>query len=331
MRLLILHDDVAGSRRPDEADTMEQVRFVSEIAASLGHKVSALAATLRLDQLQKELECRQPDVVFNLVESLDSRGALIHLAPSIVESMRFPMTGSPAMAIHTTSSKLAAKTMMRSADLPTPRWICADDDSDLPIQGRWIIKSVWEHASIGLDDSSIVDAHCPQELRESIEARRDALGGEAFAEAFIDGREFNVSILEIDGEPIVLPPAEIDFSGLADERERIVGYRAKWDAESAEFRDTPRRFVSQFAEPRLMQTLNDLTIQCWRLFRLRGYARVDFRIGADQRPTILEVNVNPCLSPDAGFLAAAAHAGLAESDVIRHILAAAHQPLTLAR
>ena len=38
-------------------------------------------------------------------------------------------------------------------------------------------------------------------------------------------------------------------------------------------------------------------------------------------------NANPCLAPDAGFMAAAAQAGLSEQDVIRHILlATGHYP-----
>ena len=49
-------------------------------------------------------------------------------------------------------------------------------------------------------------------------------------------------------------------------------------------------------------------MDCWRLFGLRGYARVDFRVDAQLRPWILEINTNPCLSPDAGFAAALASA-----------------------
>jgi D-alanine-D-alanine ligase len=57
---------------------------------------------------------------------------------------------------------------------------------------------------------------------------------------------------------------------------------------------------------------------------MRGYARVDFRVDAAGRPWVLEVNANPCLSPDAGFMAAAERAGLTVTDVIAMIAAAAH-------
>lgn len=323
MNVLILHDDVAASDRPDEQDTLTQVALVQDACAALGHETSPLAATLRLDRLDRKLRQQRPDVVFNLVESLDSRGSLIHLAPAIVESLQIPMTGAPAAAMATTSNKVAAKSVLSRAGLPTPAWVTALEEGGSIADGRWIIKSVWEHASIGLSESSIVETDSLETMRDAIESRRDSLGGEAFAERFIDGREFNVSVLEIDRNPVVLPVAEIDFSHFAPEAPRIVGYRAKWDDASFEYHHTDRRFDFDSSDTSLLEALRDLCEDSWRLFGLRGYARVDFRVDADNRPTILEINANPCLSPDAGFLAAAERAGLTPIEVVGHILDAA--------
>ena len=91
---------------------------------------------------------------------------------------------------------------------------------------------------------------------------------------------------------------------------RIVDYAAKWHAGSFEFCNTVRRFEFDAADRPLLARLEDVAKACWRLFGLRGYARVDFRVDAAGRPWVLEVNVNPCLSPDAGFAAAAARRGL---------------------
>jgi hypothetical protein len=48
---------------------------------------------------------------------------------------------------------------------------------------------------------------------------------------------------------------------------------------------------------------------------------VDFRVDRDGRPWVLEINTNPCLAPDAGFLAAAARAKLDITSVVERILA----------
>ena len=53
---------------------------------------------------------------------------------------------------------------------------------------------------------------------------------------------------------------------------------------------------------------------------LHGYARVDFRVDSEGNPFVLEVNTNPCISKDAGFIAACQRGGLEYKEVIRRIL-----------
>jgi D-alanine-D-alanine ligase len=60
--------------------------------------------------------------------------------------------------------------------------------------------------------------------------------------------------------------------------------------------------------------------RCWQIFGLGGYARVDFRVDGDGRPWILEINTNPCLSPDAGFAAAVQQSGLTFAEAVDRIL-----------
>jgi D-alanine-D-alanine ligase len=140
-------------------------------------------------------------------------------------------------------------------------------------------------------------------------------------ESYVEGREFNLALLEGPGRrPQVLPPAEIQFKSFPDGTPRIVGYAAKWEDDSEEFARTPRRFDFPEGDRELLDSLRQLALRCWSLFGLRGYARVDFRVDAQGLPWVLEVNTNPCLSPNAGFLAAAERAGLSPTEVIRRIV-----------
>jgi len=59
------------------------------------------------------------------------------------------------------------------------------------------------------------------------------------------------------------------------------------------------------------------------LFGLTGFVRVDFRVTEKGQPLILEINVNPCISPDAGFAAAAAEAGMDYDTLVEEIVKAA--------
>jgi D-alanine-D-alanine ligase len=49
---------------------------------------------------------------------------------------------------------------------------------------------------------------------------------------------------------------------------------------------------------------------------------VDFRVDENGTPLILEINTNPCISPDAGFAAAAQEAGMEYGDLIEAIVQA---------
>jgi D-alanine-D-alanine ligase len=333
MRVSVVHNAVTDDSPADEQDVLVQVEAVREALQALGHEAYTLPAGLELGQLRDQLEAQRPDLVFNLVESLAGHGRLIHLVPSLLDAMKLPYTGAPAAAIWLTSHKVMAKERMVTAGLPTPPWAgpCPQDfPSPLSLQHalpgdssrqRWIIKSLWEHASVGLEADNVVDGDCGQSLEKAMEERVPFLGGICFAEAFVEGREFNLSVLSGPHGPQVLPPAEIIFEGYAADQPRIVGYRAKWDLDSEEFRHTPRSFCFRPDERPLLDELQALALQCWQLFGLRGYTRVDFRVDEHGRPWILEVNANPCLSPDAGFAAALAQAGVEFSRAVKWIIA----------
>lgn len=326
MKILLLHDNLGAGATVDEADIFAQIDAVRTALEELGHEPRTLACTLDLDALASAIRREAPDLVFNLVESINGQGRLIHVVPALLDALGIRFTGCPTDAIYATSNKLLGKRLLQGASISTPPWhTLADLRSHAPVvPGRYIVKSVWEHASRGLDEDSVIEADSTSTLLSALESRLAALGGEGFVEAYIDGREFNLSILA--GE--VLPPAEIDFRDYAPDKPRVVGYRAKWDESSFEYHHTPRRFDFPPGDRPLLQELRRIALECWRRFGLRGYARVDFRVDGAGRPSVLEINTNPCLSPDAGFAAAVRQAGLSFTDAIARILRDAMEPET---
>jgi D-alanine-D-alanine ligase len=235
------------------------------------------------------------------------------VVPALLDALRVPYTGCSANALGLTSHKLLAKQQLLRADMPTPAIFGAGADD-----GPWIVKSVWEHASLGIDDSSVATGTAA--VAAVLAARRAEFGGDWFAERFVPGRELNVAVLTTDHGPRVLPVAEIRFEHFPADKPAIVGYAAKWHADSFEYRNTPRRFG---VEPALSVPAERLALACWDLFALDGYARVDLRVDAQGTPWVLEVNGNPCLSPDAGFAAALTQGGIAYAKAITWLVEAA--------
>ena len=137
---------------------------------------------------------------------------------------------------------------------------------------------------------------------------------------YIDGREFNISVLFSENGPEVMPPAEMVFHNFEDDKPKIVDFKAKWVAESFEYENTIREFPRKKLNPVLSEKIREIVLRCWHVFGLKGYARVDMRIDKKENPFVIEVNANPCMSPDSGLVAATNEAGLPITEVLRRII-----------
>lgn len=321
MRVLVLHSDIGADAPPEEADTLMTARAIAETLRDLGHSAALAPFVSSPDGVRAAIDGAHADIVFNMVESVFGHDGLASVAPAMFEKLGVPYTGSGAATIALAGDKPLAKRILRAAGLPTPDWLMPPDWTGCDEAARYVVKSATEDASLGLDDGAVVVG------RSAIATRMRAClaryGGRWFAERYIDGREFNVAMLEKDGAINALPVPEMRFENWPEGRPRIVGYQAKWDPGSIESENTVRGFGLERNDAALASDLTDLAQQAMRLFGLRGYARVDFRVDEQGRATILEVNPNPSLDPEAGFAAAAVQAGLTYNDLIAHILDAA--------
>ena len=319
MKILVLHSDIAADAPPEELDTLIAAEAVAGALTAHGHDVQQ--AAFRQETLKDVLARAAPDIVFNLVEGVDGQGRLAPLAPEMLAALDMRFTGVTAKAMAVTNDKPLTKRMLRAAGLATPGWSVPPDWSGLD-GGRWIVKSALEDASLGLDDGAVVNG------AEVLARAADCavrFGGSWFAERYVEGREFNIAILGARDSWRVLPMAEMRFEQWPAGKPRIVGYDAKWEEDSSGWRGTVRAFGVERDEPELAAKMKSACDQVWRLFGLSGFARVDFRIDQNRTPQILEINTNPCISPDAGFAAAAAEAGLSYDALIAEIVRSASQ------
>lgn len=329
-RVALAYDRQALTGDAASRDVIQQMDAVEAVLGEAGSECLRVGADLDLAAFKRELLDVRPDLVFNLVESLDGSDRLQSLVPMLLEDWRIPFTGCGSFAMQLSNDKLRSKECLARAGLPVAGCAWLDDGGlrffpEPPAKNGedYIVKAVDAHASLHMDDASVIrNADAPALAHALAEARRRH-GGRFFAERFIDGREFNLSLLGVPaGGPEVLPPAEILFTDLSADRPRIVGYAAKWDEASDEYQGTPRTFEFPDGDRALLADLRDGAKRAWHALSLTGYARVDFRVDAEGRPFILEANTNPCLAPDAGLAAAAERAGLGFDGLVRRILRA---------
>ena len=321
LKAVILINKLSENPSDDEKDVLDQANEVEIGLGSLGYSTKRLFMGLDLEETKDSLLKINPDLVFNLVEGLDGKANLIHLAPALLESLHMPYTGCRLESMFITSNKILTKKILDFNKIRTPRYYSSSDQFKLNPGKTYIAKPLWEDASVGITDKSVFKGHNTKVLKDS----REKWGKAFFIEEFIEGREFNVSVLGGEKGPQVMPLAEILFRDFPEDKPKIVGYTAKWDKDTFEYINTIRTFDYDSSDNKLRKEISKMSLQCWNAFGIKGYARVDYRVDQDNVPYVLEVNANPCISKDAGFFAACSHAGLSFVEVIKQIIYEAKQ------
>jgi D-alanine-D-alanine ligase len=266
----------------------------------------------RLTDLRAILADAPEEVVFNLVESFPSRPSDAPAAPALYRAFGKGYTGADAACLVLAQDKWQTKAVLRAAGLPCPAGVVVPVGERLVkarlSKGPYMVKPASLDASEGIDHASVVAKAGPA-LRRAVRRVHRDFGQPALVEQFVDGRELNASLLERRGKVKVLPLAEIDFSAFPAGKPRIVDYAAKWLPESFAYRHTPRVIPARLTA-RQANLVRRLARRAWTVTGCRGYARIDIRLDRRGRPLILEVNPNPDITPDDGFPAALAAAGI---------------------
>ena len=259
MNVLLLHDAVSPTARPDAQDTLVQAAAVRAALTELGYTPEVIAVGDDLGALDKRLDR----------VATGSRLQPRRIARRV--PMRPPLPFRPCSTATASVHRIA-----RGEHRAVERQVRREGLHDAPVvadagMGRrstaavrafrsdhYIVKARFEHASRDLEDDAIVRCDSLEAARNAVRERTRALGRPCFAERFIRGREFNLSVLSGPAEPEVLSPAEIDFSAFPAGKAHMVGYRAKWVEDSFEFANTPRRFEFAASDAKLLAQLEGL-------------------------------------------------------------------------
>jgi len=315
MKCCILYNEPGEGALADELDIIEQAEYVEMHLHQMGIKTYRKGISTNFMIELADLAGDNSGFIFNLVESINNKGELLYFVPAILNMYNLQYTGNPLEAMFITTSKALTNKYLVSSGLSTPKAFLPSEYIGMESGKKYIIKPIWEDGSLGITSESVFTF-----TPEYIETLRKYRDSHWIIQEYIEGREFNISVLSGEKGPEVLPPAEMTFINYDDNRPRIVDFKAKWEVGSFEFENTVRRFPGKELDQILERKLRDLALRCWYVFGLKGYARVDMRVDSDNNPYIIEVNANPCISPNGGFVAATHEAGYKFTDVLKWII-----------
>ncbi len=217
----------------------------------------------------------------------------------ILRERGIPFTGSSEESCRLAFDKTETRRRLIEVGLPVPPGLTLNTrPSSPPLPLPIFVKPARQGSSIG--------CHAVRAMDELESAFADAAqyGGDVVVEAFIEGRELTVGIVDSQALPVV----EIVAPG------GIYDYRAKYTSG-----------VSTYLVPAPLSEAQSASLQACALrvfaaLDAAGLGRVDFRLAANGRAYVLELNSIPGFTETSLLPKAAAAAGISFPELCDRIL-----------
>ncbi len=312
--------DVIASLSKQQAFDLKTELDVIGTLRRRGHDVHVLGVQWELRPVREAIDVLKPDIVFNMLEEFHGETVYDHNVVSFLELMKVPYTGCNPRGLMLSRGKALSKKLLAYHRIRVP------DFAVFPIGRRvarprrlgfpLIVKSLIEHSSLGISQASIVDSD--EKLAERVRFVHERIGTDAIAEQFIEGRELYVSVLGNDRLRAFTPWELVVEKGDPDQP-LIATARAKHDPEYQTKKGIVIR-AAQELHPDIEARLLHDSKRIYRILELSGYARIDFRLDADDKTYFLEANPNPDIAEHEEFAAAANFDGIEYPKLLERII-----------
>ncbi len=326
LKVLVLFDGVQPT--PIDADLSEEMKTeeweteanVMAALKELGHTAEHLAIFDDLDLVRQKMESFQPDVLFNLVEQFKNNPGFDQNVVSLLEMLGVPFTGCGSTGLTLCKHKGISKKILGHHGIPTPNFLVIPRGQRTGGPGKLkfpiLVKPVKEEASYGISRASFVETD--EAFRERVGFIHEKYKSDAIAEEYIQGRELYVSIMG-NVKLTVLPIRELVFKEVPPNEPRIATYKAKWDEKYRKRWGLEGQFAENL-DAALVKEIQKMCKDIYRLLTIDGYARIDLRLTAENKPYFIEANPNPHLAADEDFAQSGIKAGLKYSQLIQTIV-----------
>ncbi len=299
------------------AGVLDEVKAVHQASVELGHFVALVPLSPPLERVRDILKNLRVDLVFNLFEGFGGCPETEAMVADMLAELGFPHTGCPGPVLALALDKARTKELLIASGIRMSRYQILSPENLYTFHLTYpcIIKPSGEHASHGLSGESMVNDFASLE-KQVIKVSR-LFNGKAMVEEFLEGREFNTTVLG-NKDPAILTISEIVYS-LPPELPRILTFAAKWEEGSPYFTGTTVVCPAQVSDD-LHAELGRIALKVFGIMGCVGYARVDFRLDREGNPCVLEVNPNPDISPGSGAARQAEAAGMTYSQFVDKLL-----------
>ncbi|MBF0494201.1 MAG: ATP-grasp domain-containing protein [Candidatus Omnitrophica bacterium] len=282
--------------------------------------------------LKEKLLVSSPDCVFNLFEGFAADPHKEYEFAEIIESLGIPFTGNSSHTLKLSLDKYETKKILSRNSLPVPKGFKVKSLKDIRerrLELPFFIKPCFEDASLGIDEKSFLTKleDLPAALTEKLKSHPEGL----LVEEFLPGKEFNIGFL--GGPDFELVGISVMDYNKHPDISPFMSYSSKWDTKTKEYKAlVPVVTKEGDLDKAVRDKLFEICSKAAKILGCRSYFRIDLR-EKNEKFCILDVNPNPDISPDSGFIRQAFARGLTYADTIEKIinasLAAGKEPYGL--
>jgi len=308
----------------DEFAEWDSPATIAAVESALSHlgKVVRLEAN---EDFPERLRQTRPDIVFNIAEGFHGVNREAHV-PAICEFYGIPYSGSDPFTLTLCLDKARTKETLAFHGIPTPKFLLVEKLADLyrvaeKLTLPLFVKPVHEGSSKGITDSNLCRDR--DQLFRQTEFLLENYRQPVLVEEFLPGKEFTCAVLGNGDEAMVLPLVAMNFESLPEGALPIYSFDAKfvWDRPEnpLDIFQCPARITRE-----LQASIEQVTLDAFRVLGCKDWARIDVRLDADGRPNVLEVNPLPGILPDPAdnscLPKAARAAGIGYEELIQNCL-----------
>lgn len=311
-----------------EFDRQQTIEAIANALEGDGHDVHFIPANNALPEALMKIN---PHICFNIAEGISGDGREAQV-PALCELLGIPYTASQVVANAVSLNKTMTKRIWQQQGLPTApyyEFISLEEVAHSDLRFPVFAKPAREGTGMGINSKSIINNY--EELIAHLRWLLTSYHQPVLVEEFLPGREFTVGFIGNRGNPIFrhrpelydadgyhwFPILEIDT--LSSVSPTIYGHDAK--ALDIGTEGAPNYLCPADISESLRARLIDLTRRAAEALEVRDVSRVDFRMGSDGEPYLLEINTLPGLNPQLSDLCIMAAAeGISHQTLITEIL-----------
>lgn len=284
----------------DQAVEQELTAVGKNIEAALlglGYKVSFFDFN-RIQHVMSSLAESKVDLVFNVCERINNSSLLEPHAASVFDILQVPYTGSNPFTLGLCIDKIRVKKLLSYHGIPTPRWDYVYDMNDrLADNLRYplIVKPSNTDNSLGITNDSVVTNK--KDLEKQLHKVVVELGSPALVEEYIEGDEYDVSIMGSESDDLrVLPLSRSVFSKMPQGYWHIYPYEAKWSTDPVYKTHIEVQRPPKNVPKNVISLISEIALDTYNIMDCHDYGRVEIRVDKNNNPYVLELNPNPSIN-----------------------------------